>query len=258
MQNIYPLFEHNRILKKELLWSLRDYSFSHLRIEYQEYSQGILQGCEIQVQGSDLTVGPGMIKYGEFICLMMETQRIEYQPSEQTQYLKLNINIDQSSPDYIAYQIGLLLDTNETKNENEFELCRFNLRSGAKLRVHYKDFYDMETAYDTINVLHADWGGLGGRTISPVVTRCFAETILAGNNSLPEDRSFAYLILSKDSPLPIQVLTAYCGTRTGQALDNKKAPLTIYKMLSQILDLVKRGEEVRVKDKKERRRILVD
>lgn len=84
MQNLYPLFEQNRILKKEFLWSLRDYSFSHIQLEYQEYGQGIIQGCQIQVQGSELAVGPGMIKYGGFICLMMEEQRIEYGPKEQT------------------------------------------------------------------------------------------------------------------------------------------------------------------------------
>ncbi len=49
MQNLYPLFEQNRILKKELLWSLRDYSFSHIQLEYQEYGQGIIQGCGIRV-----------------------------------------------------------------------------------------------------------------------------------------------------------------------------------------------------------------
>lgn len=36
MQNLYPLFERNRILKKELLWSLRDYAFGQLRLEYGE------------------------------------------------------------------------------------------------------------------------------------------------------------------------------------------------------------------------------
>lgn len=58
MQNLYPLFEQNRILKKELLWSLRDYSFAHVQLEYQEYGQGILRGCEIQVRDGKLVVGP--------------------------------------------------------------------------------------------------------------------------------------------------------------------------------------------------------
>lgn len=75
MQNLYPLFERKRILKKELLWSLRDYSFAHFRLEYQEYGQGLLQGCGVAVQGGELVVGPGMIKYGDFICLVTEEER---------------------------------------------------------------------------------------------------------------------------------------------------------------------------------------
>lgn len=110
MQNLYPLFEQNWILKKELLWSLRDYSFSHIQLEYQEYGQGIIQGYQIQVQGNELVVEPDMIKYGGVICLMVEEQRIEYGAEDQTQYLKLKIEVDRRSPDYIAYQIQLLLD----------------------------------------------------------------------------------------------------------------------------------------------------
>ncbi len=34
-------------------------------------------------------MGPGIIKYGGFICLMTEEQRIEYEPKEQMQVLYL-------------------------------------------------------------------------------------------------------------------------------------------------------------------------
>ena len=47
MQNLYPLFGQNRILKKELLWSLRDCSFAQLQLRYQDYGQGFLQGCTV-------------------------------------------------------------------------------------------------------------------------------------------------------------------------------------------------------------------
>ena len=38
IQNIYPLFERYRILKKEYLWSLRDCSFGFMQVEYAEYA----------------------------------------------------------------------------------------------------------------------------------------------------------------------------------------------------------------------------
>lgn len=258
MQNLYPLFERNRILKKELLWSLRDYSFSHVQLEYQEYGQGILRGCEIQVQGDELAVGPGMIKYGQFICLMMEEQRIGYKPAEQMQYLKLRIEIDRRSPDYILYEIHLILDLKEKQAENEFELCRFNLRKGAQLRDHYKDFSDMETEYDTINILHADWGGLRGGSIAPAITRYFAEIVLENENSLSDDRSFSYLSLSQTGAVPIKVLSDYCSRRTGTSPEDIADSVKLYKSLCIIIDTIRKGKGERSRDKKERHRILVD
>ena len=48
------------------------------------------------------------------------------------------------------------------KEEFEFELCRFHLRRGAKLRDTYTCFQDMITEYDTVNLIHGDWGGAAG------------------------------------------------------------------------------------------------
>lgn len=42
------LFERNRILKKELLWALRDYSFAQARLDNEEYADGMLRGCEVR------------------------------------------------------------------------------------------------------------------------------------------------------------------------------------------------------------------
>ena len=78
IQNIYPLFERNRILKKEMLWSLRDYAFAHAGVEYQEYGQGILWGCGLSVQGEEIAIRPGLLKYGQAVCIMMEETRIPF------------------------------------------------------------------------------------------------------------------------------------------------------------------------------------
>ena len=61
MQNLYPLFERNRILKKELMWSLRDYSFTHIQLEYQAYADGMIKGCDLEVRGNELVVGKGIV-----------------------------------------------------------------------------------------------------------------------------------------------------------------------------------------------------
>ncbi|MDE6516458.1 MAG: hypothetical protein K2L18_01215 [Acetatifactor sp.] len=35
-------------MKKELLWALRDYSFAQARLDYEEYADGMLRGCEVR------------------------------------------------------------------------------------------------------------------------------------------------------------------------------------------------------------------
>ncbi len=258
MQNLYPLFEQNRILKKELLWSLRDYSFAQLQLEYQEYSQGILRGCDITVLGDKLVVSPGIIKYGPFICLMMEEETIGYTPLEQMQFLKIKAEIDRSSPDYIVYRTMLLLDRNEAKDEDEFELCRFHLRKGAKLRSRYTGFLDMITGYDTINLIYGTWGGLGGESMAPAVTRYFARTVLESENSQPEDRSFAYLCLSQPGAVPAQALTAYVRHRSGDVWDTEMDNLSVFQSMCSVIDEIQKGKEKGISNRKERRRILVD
>lgn len=258
MQNLYPLFEQNRILKKELLWSLRDYSFAHIQLEYQEYGQGIIQGCDITVRGDELIVGPGIFKYDQFVCLLKEESNIPYTPAEQMQYLRLRVEVDQTSPDYIAYRMEFFLTTDEDKSKNEFELCRFHLRCGAKLRGWYRDFTDMETEYDTVSLIHADWSGMGGKTLAPVITKYFAETVLLSGNSQPEDRSFAYLCLNQTTAVSSKVLAIYASFREGKELDSIVGNLDIYKYLDSIIRNIQSGKEKREGIKKERHRILVD
>lgn len=63
MKHIYPAFERGRIMKKELLWALRDYSYSALQLQYQDYSDGIIRGCRLRTEDNCLIVGKGIIKY---------------------------------------------------------------------------------------------------------------------------------------------------------------------------------------------------
>lgn len=258
MQNLYPLFERNRILKKELLWSLRDYSFAHIRLEYQEHGDGILRGLAVQAREDGLTVGAGIVKYGPYVCLMMEEGHVPYGPSDGMQRLKLRVWIDRSCPDYVAYRSEFLLDGGGALGEDEFELCRFHLRSGARLRDQYTDFYDMATEYDTISPIQASWGGLGGRSLSPAVTRYFARSILSCGHIRPEDRSFAYLSLSQAGAMPAEVLADYIGFKSGEGEGRPLDSQRLYEGLCRILRKARLGTGVREKKDRERRRILVD
>lgn len=274
MQNLYPLFGQNRILKKELLWSLRDISFAQLQLRYQDYGQGLLQGCDIRVCGDELAVGPGLIKYGSFIFLLKEEERVPYGPKGEAQYLRLRIWEDRSSPDYVAYRAGLALETGEAEGTDEgkgsdkgkgtaFELCRFFLREGARLRDRYTGFGDMETAYDTVDLTHADWGGLGGRSVAPAVTRYLAELILESGDSQPEDCAFAYLCLSCPGAVPVAALQAFIRRRTGgwaaipAETQGEDVP-SCYQALRAIAERFSHNGREMGRGKREKRRIIID
>lgn len=241
MQIIYPMFERNRILKKEQISAIRDYAFAQLQLEYQEYEDGILLGCKLEVQNGEVVVGPGLIKCGQFICPITEIQRIEYKPEDQLQYLKLCVKIEKYPPDYIIYDTGLVLAKDGTLDENEFELCRFHLRRGAQLRCQYTGFTDLETEYDTVNQIYASWSGPDGTSLAPVITKIFGESILSNQDSLPEDHAFAYLCLSHKGALPVRALSGYILQKTGEAVNADMSKLDIFHTLCRITREVDRG-----------------
>ena len=57
MEHIYPAFERGRIMKKELLWALRDYSYSTLQTRYRDHADGIITGCRVRAEGDMLCIG---------------------------------------------------------------------------------------------------------------------------------------------------------------------------------------------------------
>lgn len=213
MENLYPLFERNRILKKELLWSLRDYSFAHMQLEYQAYGEGIVSGCELEVRDKELVVGKGIIKYNGFIYLITEEMRVPYEPTQQLAILKMKMIVDDRSEDFISYRVELLMDDNPVKEQDELEVCRFKLRHGSILRSQYKDFEDMITEFDTVDVTEADWAGLGGKALSPTITGYFAKLLLEESGSQAEDISFAYLCIDRSDAVPIKIVKHYVDKR---------------------------------------------
>lgn len=254
MEVDFPLFERNRVLKKEMLESMRDYAFVSQQLAYQAYGEGILQGCEVRVEGKNLVIGSGMIKYGNFICFRMEEERVAYLPSEQVQIVKIRFHKKQME-DRIQYQMDLVSDCHFKLEENELELCRYKLQTGAKLRDQYKSFEDMGTEYDMINLISASWGGLHGRTLSPVITRRFAEELLQSKDCGQEDISFAYLCLSQTEAVPRTILLDYIRRKNSGWFDQTLSNQEIFQEMCRILRKTSRSME---RNQTERRRILVD
>ena len=168
-----PVFAGRRILKKESLWDIRDYTYAGWQLYYAEYTDGLLKGCDIRAEDGQLVIGKGMLKFQDFIYLMMEEERVDYQPKNRWQVLKAEFSEDETNLDYKAYWVKFFLDEEMELGENQIEMCRFYLREGAVLRDSYKNFADRSTKYDTINLIYATVAGVGEKTLHPVVVRQF-------------------------------------------------------------------------------------
>ena len=258
MQNLYPLFVGDRILTKELLWAVRDRSFMHLDLEYREYGDGILKGCGVRVENGRIIVEPGMIKYGGFIYLMPESESVEYGSSKQQTILKMRLGKDSSSVDYTCYCMELALENEDTLEVGEFEVCRYKLQRGAVLRAEHENFEDMETEYDTLNYIHASWGGLRGKAMAPMVTRRFAMEILETEGCKAEDIMFAYFCLSQPGTVPMDILTDYLDRKNGKGKWDIASNQIVFGGMRTALKGIKGVGTGRCGESGGRRRIIVD
>lgn len=245
MEHIYPAFERGRIMKKELLWALRDYSYSALQLQYQNYPDGIISGCRIKVEKDEICISSGAIKCQDFIFLLTEEERVRYAPTRGHIGLKFRVVKKEALPDYTSYQSEFALDERLECESGEIEICRFKLKEGARLRTDYKDFYDIQTEYDTVNLAHATWTSAGQNTLSKEVTDFFAEKVLECEKAGEDDVRFAYLLLQGKEAVNYRILTDYITRKTGER-GRKRFFSTedAFRKLESILDGMRRGTEI--------------
>lgn len=209
MENRYPLFAGGRILKKEALWELRDYAYGSMQLYYMDYTDGIVRGCGVRVEGNCLVVGRGMLKYGDFLYLLQEEVRVPFAAENRTVVLKAVFTVKKGNPDYLSYQVDFLLDQDVERQENQVELCRFHLREGSVLRGTYKDFADMGTEYDTVNLLYATVSGRGQGRLHPEILLQFVEEMQERDGKDAADMAFCYEIRNHAGELERAVVLAY-------------------------------------------------
>ncbi len=215
MEHIYPAFERGRIMKKELLWALRDYSYSALQLQYPNYPDGIISGCRIGVEENFLNIGPGIIKCNGFLFLMERQEQVAYTSSNQYVSLKFRMAKREELPDYTRYITEYILDRDMECTPSELEICRFKLREGARLRINYKDFFDIQTEYDTVNLADAVWAARDGNTLSKYITDYFAAKVLECDRAQEADMQFARMLLQSRDAVSRTVLDDYINRKTG-------------------------------------------
>lgn len=222
MENRYPLFTGGRILKKEALWDLRNYAYKSWQIHYGDYTDGIIKGCKVRVEGSDLVIGRGVLKYQDFIYVLEEETKVPFAAENRLTVLKAAFGKVEDNTDYLTYAVDYFLDSDPVCQENQIELCRFHLREGSVLRDTYKDFSDLNTEYDTINLLYATMAGRSAGRMNPEILLRYAQELQESDAKGIEDIAFCYHVLQNEGEVEKKVIEAYLRHKwKGEVLEDK-------------------------------------
>jgi hypothetical protein len=234
----YPRFERGRVLKIEMLESLRDFPRDILTLTYQKNAKGILTGCELSVEEAQLIIHPGVLYKTGVFYILKNPYRVDYHNNGRLTALKVKCITNQQEKDFIRHHSEIYLDDQMECSEDEIELCRFKLKEGSRLRNEYVDFRDLNTEYDTINRIYAPYVAGEETTLWPQIVKTFAKEALKARPQDPIDVQFALMSLQASQPIKKEVLLHYLEWKeqgiqplSSLALTNHK----IYEALVQIL-----------------------
>ena len=138
-QNIYPVFEPKRLLKKEMLENLRDFPRSLFGLQYQNYSDGILYGCDITGTETGMILLPGILCYKGVPYFLERPYPVSCKAEGKTAYVKVHFwdkTIGSGGEEYLSQ---IIVDEQEPDAEQELELARFKLQAGARLLIIAED-----------------------------------------------------------------------------------------------------------------------
>ncbi|KYG92212.1 DNA and RNA helicase [Metasolibacillus sp. FSL H7-0170] len=232
--NKYPHFQKGRILKRGMLESLRDYPRDIVDLYFQNYSDGIITGLDITVDGTNLIIAKGIVKQQGTIYTLTTDYTLSYTATERETALLLEFDEPQLTPDYTEYTARPLLVDATAVMDNTLELARFKLKAGAMLRASYTDFADLATEYNTLNYLYCQYAGLQQSTYHPMLLKYYARELLESRSTNPYDISFALQCLNQER-IEREVVDWYISSRLEvayQPLSNKQAHHYLTRILS--------------------------
>jgi len=251
------MFERGRIMKKELLLALRDYSFGLTKVEFQDWTDGIISGCNVVAKENHLIIEPGIIKFNKFIYIMTEPQHIHYEATEQLSVVKIRFSTTAASTtDFVNYSGYSVIEQETNLSENELEVCRFKLKQGSRLRHDYTDFHDIQTEYDTINLAHATWAGPDRPGIALPILKWFGKEAMSCYLTESWDVNFCSLCMT-GGMIHRDVLEGYLRF-AGMVVSGEETNLEIYQMLSDRLDYLKRNRKEPKQAGRKRPMIVLD
>lgn len=252
-----PIFQRGGLLTQEMLDAMKQYMVETAVCAYEGYSDGILSGMQIKVSEGAITIGRGLIKHGDMLLIMPECVTVPILENNELQIVKLCICDKENGAEFERVEMDIVADGHMEKKRNEIEVCRMHVQHGAKLRSDYESFQDMNTAYDTIQVIDADWAAYKRPGIHPKVLEEFAKE--AGK--IPKKEAVDICFLQQIFAMgghgcPRELIEFYISEKLGTK-QSGHSNQELYQGLCRVLKQLRTGASVRERPK-ETRRMIVD
>lgn len=252
-----PMFMKGNLLTQDMLNALKEYELQISESYFAGYSDGIITGLDIQVTKGVIYIGKGIVKYQNRLFFIPDNTTVQIQPIDAWQTVRLVFGDIEITKTFAEQDMEIEVSRNTQHEEKSIEICRVRLQDGARLRSDYRNFEDMKTEFDTVNVIEAQWAAYGKESISPVILREFAkeaEKCTLGNQ---QDMMFVQQILNQNGKaLNRELIEFYLNNR-----QEKKNPqytnIEIYQGLCNVLKQIKTGKAQTTENRRPRR-VLVD
>lgn len=253
-----PVFEHGSVLTQDMLNRIKEYSIEGKNLEYQGFSNGILQGCQVSVLDHMIQVNPGMLLFEKGLFMISEPIKVPYFADNSWLSVKFKFGNETKERNFMVRELDVIVTPSVKEEENTIEICRFRLQRGAMLRSNYRSLQDMSTEFDTLNVIEAEWAAYGESSVSSLVLEQFAKDAIKKNIQNQDDFYFVEQILSlQGKTMNRSVIELYLSKRL-QKPYQKMTNDEIYKGLCEVLKVFQNGSMGSPSRMRENRRIIVD
>ena len=251
-----PRFDAGVILKAEKMNELVEHAFNLPDLVYRGYTKGIISGLDITIDGDFIVISKGLFLYEEEVYTLNKDIRISYHPTNNWNYLKICKKESMKKIDGIQTHFVVISDDLLTK-ESELELCRFKLQEGAKLRYIYDDFEDMNTEFDTVNLIYSPYSSKELAGLHPKILKNFAKEMLDLRTANTIDIFFCLQILGLNTTMNIAAVIQYIEMKKEEKIE-KVTNYNIYKHLLDILHKEKLNAKGIKKKVITQRKIIID
>lgn len=253
-----PIFNSGTVLTKDMMEAMKSYAVNMGRLSYLGYSDGVLKGCNLSVNEDLITISPGIILYFGEPILINEKIHLEYKATNSCKIVIARIGEEEMTQDYIMRKVQFKLINEDELNFQDIELARFTLQQGARLRNHYKDFYDISTDYNTLCIAYAKWSAYERSSISYEVLRKYAEEASKAGLSDAIDQCFIQLIYrGNGTSLHRGIIESYINSKLNKTTANASA-YELYQCLTECLKQIQSGKQSGANRPLSNRRIILD